>query len=74
MPPIFRHLNENYFDMVSLWNTTGWRTTFTQNTTFVHDKEHGQHYFSTPLYRQYGQKLRKTCQEEAWYIFGFISD
>ena len=74
MSPIIRHLNENYFDMVSLCNKMGWRITFTQNTTFVHKKEHGQNYVITPQYRQYGQKLHKTCQEDVRYIFGCIAD
>ena len=30
--------------------------------------------FITLQYRQYGQKLHKTCQEEVWYKFGCIAD
>jgi len=71
MSPIIRRLNKNYSDMVSLCNTKGWRITFTQNANFVHNK---QNYFITPQYRQYGQKLHKTCQEEVWYIFGCTAD
>jgi len=71
---MIRCLNENYFDMVSLCNKMGWRITFTQNTTSVHNKEHGQNYFIPPQYQQYGQKLQKNCQEEVQYIFGCIAD
>jgi hypothetical protein len=74
MSPIIRRLNENYFEMISLCNKVGWRITFTQNTTFVRNKEHGQNYFITPQYRQYGQNLHKTCQEEVRYILGCIAD